>query len=67
MAKKMVKPPPQIDDGPVDITQILKAIGEDRSYTVIKTNGKSWVLHFEGDDQPCVITKVQGKFKVLPR
>jgi hypothetical protein len=53
----MVKPPP-VGAGRHDhlsLEDILKKLGNNRAYTVIKVLDDSWLIHFEGDHKPTLI------------
>jgi hypothetical protein len=37
------------------LEQILKHLGNNRAYTVIRVLDDSWLIHFEGDQKPTLI------------
>ena len=70
MVKKqaMVQPPPSKPKSvkPSDLASILQQLGNDRAYTIIHSDGKSWRLIFEGDYHLSTIKIVDGKWKIIP-
>lgn len=75
MAKKkvaMLAPVPKFSDRPVisgpssaRLAVALSIIGNDRAYTVLSIKGNTWVVHFEGDTTPKIITFESDKPEVL--
>jgi hypothetical protein len=57
MAKKkiaMVQPPlsyPKL----TNLIKLLDALNNDRAYTVISHKGKTWEIHFEGDEESMIL------------
>ena len=45
----------------MQLEDILKLLGNDRSYTVIISNPHIWKIHFEGDRTMSTIKLVNGK------
>ena len=46
---------------PLQLEQILKLLGNDRSYTLIRSHPNTWKVHFAGDHTASVIKLVNGK------
>lgn len=76
MAKKktaMVKPKPtgpepeQTSFKGSDITLefLLGKLNNNRPYTILSHEGKSWRLHFYGDPAPCTVKWEGGKVKIV--
>ncbi len=68
----MVTPVPQTGDHPnlrgpssARLAVALAIIGNDRAYTVIKIDGNTWTVHFEGDTEHKVITFEGDKPEVI--
>jgi hypothetical protein len=58
----MVAPPPA---KPLDLTVLLRLLGNDRPYTIIATAVDHWIVHFNGDTKPSAIMQVGGKWKIV--
>jgi hypothetical protein len=43
------------------LVEALQLMGNDRPYTLIRSHGNSWKVHFLGDTLPTVIKIVNGK------
>jgi hypothetical protein len=48
-------------DAPKSLEEILKTLGNNRAYNILKHSGNTWVIHFEGDADPMSITFEDGK------
>jgi hypothetical protein len=64
MAKKvpMVAPKPFMIAGGVDkLAEVLQQLGNTRSYTLIRSHGNTWRVHFAGDYVLSTVKYVYGK------
>ena len=61
MSEAMVKPTPAMAGSSAMLAQVLTDLGNNRSYTVIRSHGNSWRVHFDGDLTPSTVKFVNGK------
>ena len=64
----MVSPPP---DPPLAgslerLRLILEELGNDRAYTLIRSHGNTYRVHFAGDKNLSTVKKVDNKFVIIP-
>jgi len=43
---------------------VLQQLGNDRAYTILKSEHLLWVVHFEGDTTPSIVKLVDGKWVI---
>jgi hypothetical protein len=65
MSEGMVKPPPAIAGGEELLAQVLKELGNDRPYTMIRSDGNKWRVFFEGDKKASTVKKLDGKYTII--
>ena len=64
MSETMEKPRPStlfIAGSPDKLAEILKQLGNDRSYNMIRSHGNTWRVHFDGDLVLSTVKIVDGK------
>lgn len=61
MSEAMVKPTPSMAGSDAKLSEVLQELGNNRSYTVIRSHGNSWRVHFDGDLVPSTVKFVNGK------
>ncbi len=63
----MVAEPPErpMAGSLVKLAQILVELGNTRAYTLIRSHGNSWRVHFEGDRKASSVKMVDGKYKII--
>jgi hypothetical protein len=63
----MVDEPPYrpIAGSAVKLAQILAELGNTRAYTMIRSHGNTWRVHFEGDLKISTVKQVDGKYQII--
>ena len=67
VAPKPAQPKDHTDlpgDAP-SLATVLQQLGNTRAYTVIRSHGNSWRVHFEGDFKPSTVAVVKGKWAII--
>jgi hypothetical protein len=67
MSETMEKPRPEhmIAGGTIKLAYILEQLGNTRPYTMIRSHGNKWRVHFEGDKKASTVKMVNGQYVII--
>jgi hypothetical protein len=67
MSETMEKPRPDqmIAGGAEKLAYVLGQLGNTRAYTMIRSHGNKWRVHFEGDKKASTVKMVNSQYVII--